>query len=65
MLPEKALKPAIQQWCPPQVELFAEPETNTPQPQHLDEPELPDQPQHSQRNRRPPNYYRPDARGRA
>ena len=48
---EAALKPVIQSWCPPQVEHLVEPETSTPQPRH------------SQHNRRPPDYYHPDAQG--
>ena len=47
MSSEVALKPVIQLWYPPQVEHLVEPETNAPQPQRL------------QRNRRPPDYYRP------
>ena len=46
-------KPVMQPWNPPQVEHFVEPEVNTPQLRH------------SQRSRTSPDYYRPDARGRA
>ena len=46
-------KPVMQPWNPPQVEHFVEPEANTPQLRH------------SQRSRKSPDYYRPDARGRA
>ena len=60
-----SLEPA-QPWCPPQMEHFIEPENTTPQLQQ--NPSVEESNTHrrqSQRNRQPPDYYRPDARGRA
>ena len=63
-----ALEPA-QPWCPPQMEHFIEPENTTPQLQQNPQVEEPEtntqQRRQSQRNRQPPDFYRPDARGRA
>ena len=65
-LSQPASKSVIQPWCPPQVEHSVEPESNIPHEAHEAEPET-NTPhlRQSARHTRPPNYYRPDARGRA